>query len=138
MNMKEIGPRTRARVPSTPLPRSANAIANETSDQSNDAGGCTVANPGFPRGWGHQPSGGHHTIFLNFPKNCMKLKEFGPRGVRIPRVPLRSITGAPAYYFGHFPPENCMKFKKFGLRRGCASLVFPPPYHSMETCSYQK
>ena len=29
----------------------------------------------------------------NFPKNCMKLKEFGPPGGRVPRVPLRSATG---------------------------------------------
>ena len=30
---------------------------------------------------GHQLPGGHqHTILPNFPKNCMKLKEFGPRG----------------------------------------------------------
>ena len=40
-----------------------------------------VADPGFPRGWGCQLSGGcQHTILPNFPKNCMKLKEFGPRG----------------------------------------------------------
>ena len=32
--------------------------------------------------WGCQPLGGggcHHTILPYFPKNCMKLKEFGPR-----------------------------------------------------------
>ena len=34
--------------------------------------------------WGHQ-----HTILSNFPKNCMKLKEFGSPGEgRIPRTPL--------------------------------------------------
>ena len=34
--------------------------------------------------WGHQPwgEGRQHTILLNFPKNCMKLKEFGPQGAR--------------------------------------------------------
>ena len=26
--------------------------------------------------WGRQPSGGQHTILPNFPKNCMKWKEF--------------------------------------------------------------
>ena len=50
-----------------------------------------VADPGFPRGGGTIPPRGgcQHTIFPNFPKNCMKLKEFGPPlGARIPRVPL--------------------------------------------------
>ena len=37
--------------------------------------------------WGRQ-----HTILPNFPKNCMKLKEFGPKGAR-PSRPLRSATG---------------------------------------------
>ena len=45
---------------------------------------CTiVTDPGFPRGGGaNSPGGGgrQHTILPNFPKNCMKLKEFGPRG----------------------------------------------------------
>ena len=35
----------------------------------------SMADPGFPRGGGCQ-----HTILPNFPKNCMKLKEFGPPG----------------------------------------------------------
>ena len=40
-----------------------------------------VADPGFPRGGGaNSPGGCQHTILPNFPKNCMKLKEFGPRG----------------------------------------------------------
>ena len=42
----------------------------------------TVADPGFPRGDGtNSPGGGalQHTILPNFPKTCMKLKEFGPR-----------------------------------------------------------
>ena len=42
-----------------------------------------VADPGFPRGGGAKsPGGRQHTILPNFPKNCMKLKEFGPGGVR--------------------------------------------------------
>ena len=42
----------------------------------------------FPETRGRQ-----HIISSNFPKNCMKLKEFGPPGgARIPRAPLRSAT----------------------------------------------
>ena len=56
-----------------------------------------VAGPGFPRGGGANSSGGAATDdFANFPKNCMKLKEFGPRagggGAHVPRAPLRSAT----------------------------------------------
>ena len=40
-----------------------------------------VADPGFPQGGGaNSPGGRQHTILPNFPKNCMKLKEFGPPG----------------------------------------------------------
>ena len=43
----------------------------------------SVADPGFPRGGGANSPGGHqHTILPKFPKNCMKLKEFGPGGAR--------------------------------------------------------
>ena len=43
----------------------------------------SVADPRFPRGGGaNSPGGGRqHTIFPNFPKNCMRLKEFGPGGM---------------------------------------------------------
>ena len=48
----------------------------------------TAADPGFPRGGGANSSGGRqHTILPNFPKNCMKLKEFGPRGGRASLAP---------------------------------------------------
>ena len=51
----------------------------------------SVADPGFPRGGGRQPPGRlQHTIFATFfPKNCMKLKEFGPPegGARPSRPP---------------------------------------------------
>ena len=41
----------------------------------------TVADPGFPRGGGaNSPGGRQHMILPKFPKNCMKLKEFGPPG----------------------------------------------------------
>ena len=37
--------------------------------------------------------GRQHTILPNFPKNCMKLKEFGPGGSGcVPRTPLRSVN----------------------------------------------
>ena len=40
-----------------------------------------VADPGFPRGGGaNSPGGRQHTNLSIFPKNCMKLKEFGPPG----------------------------------------------------------
>ena len=48
-----------------------------------------VADPGFLRG------GRQHTILPNFPKTCIKLKEFGPEG-RPSRLlldpPLKSIS----------------------------------------------
>ena len=45
-----------------------------------------VADPGFPRGGGaNSPGGRQHTILPNFPKNCMKLKEFGPQGGARPK-----------------------------------------------------
>ena len=42
---------------------------------------------------GHQSwgEGRQHTILPKFPKNCMELKEFGPRGAR-PSRPIRSAT----------------------------------------------
>ena len=41
-----------------------------------------MADPGFPRGGGaNSPGGRQHTILPKFPKNCMKLKEFGARGM---------------------------------------------------------
>ena len=44
-------------------------------------GAGAVADPGFPRGGGaNHPGGRQRTILPKFPKNCMKLKEFGPPG----------------------------------------------------------
>ena len=46
----------------------------------------SVADPGFPPGGGaNSPGEGgrQHTILPKFPKNCMKLKEFGPPGGRV-------------------------------------------------------
>ena len=41
-----------------------------------------MTDPGFPRGGGANPlSGGANLLFgQKFPKNCMKMKEFGPGG----------------------------------------------------------
>ena len=60
-----------------------------------------VVDPGFPRGGGvNSPGRGgggvsvcrQHNILPNFPKNDMKLKEFGPEGAH-PSRPLRSANG---------------------------------------------
>ena len=43
----------------------------------------SVVNPESPRGGGGNPPAGVGTPtydFAKFPKNCMKLKEFGPKG----------------------------------------------------------
>ena len=46
-----------------------------------------VADPGFPRGGAPTPQGGRqHTILPKFPKNGMKLKEFGPGGGARPKL----------------------------------------------------
>ena len=46
----------------------------------------TVADLGFPRGGCANPKGRGRqpTICLIFPKNCMKMKKFWPRGGRVP------------------------------------------------------
>ena len=45
--------------------------------------GGLVADLGFPREGGTNSPGGHqHMILPKFPKNCMKLKEFGRGGAR--------------------------------------------------------
>ena len=56
-------------------------------------GSLSVADPGFSRGGGREPSrGGVNTP--NFPENCMKSKEFGrPGGGVRPSRPPRSANG---------------------------------------------
>ena len=51
-----------------------------------------MADPGFSRGGGREPSrGGVNTP--NFPENCMKSKEFGrPGGACVPHAPPRSAN----------------------------------------------
>ena len=47
--------------------------------------------------WGCQSSGmgrGQHIILPNFPKKCMKLKEFEPREEASPVPPIRSTNGS--------------------------------------------
>ena len=56
----------------------------------------------FPEEGAPTPQGGRqHTILSNFPKNCMKLKEFGPRGGgggrASPAPPLRFATDCEAH-----------------------------------------
>ena len=50
-----------------------------------------VADPEFPRRGGGNFQGGDANLLFNqiFPENCMKMKEFGPRGgARVPGAPL--------------------------------------------------
>ena len=51
-----------------------------------------VADPGFPRAGGANPQGGAANLLFgqNFPENCLKMKEFGPRGASLP-PPLKPI-----------------------------------------------
>ena len=52
-----------------------------------------VADLGFSRGGCANPKGGRQpTICLIFPKNCMKMKKFWPRGGASLAPPLRSTT----------------------------------------------
>ena len=69
-----------------------------------------VAVQGFPRGGGTNPPGGRqHTILPNFPKKCMKLKEFGPPGERESLTPpldppLQTVIltrECPVHYYSH-------------------------------------
>ena len=51
------------------------------------------ADPGFPVGWGANPSGGTPTYDLpNFAKNCMKLRKFWTVGRRTPGAAPKSVT----------------------------------------------
>ena len=75
-------------------------IANAIHVLFNNISGCvcSMASSGRSRiapRYGRQPTlGRQHTILPNFPKNCMKLKEFGPpRGRASLAPPLRSANG---------------------------------------------
>ena len=65
----------------------------DTSPRPTDTDTWLVADARFPRDGGTRPGGGQKTILPNFPKNCMKLTEFGnPGGAGVPRAPFRSAT----------------------------------------------
>ena len=71
-------------------------LSNKNCGTYNSANVCVmlpVADPGFSRGGGVNPSrGGVNTP--NFPENCMKSKEFGrPGGACVPHAPPRSANG---------------------------------------------
>ena len=55
-----------------------------------------MADPGFPR-WGRQPPRRKRksirSIWQDFCQNCMKIKEIGPRGARVPSAPFGSANG---------------------------------------------
>ena len=53
-----------------------------------------MVDPGFPRGEGANLQGGGANLLFGqkFPENCMKIKEFGPGGERVPGCPLRSAN----------------------------------------------
>ena len=52
----------------------------------------TEDDPGFARGGGDNPAGGRqHIILPNVPQNCMKLKEYVPRGGGGARVPFTTL-----------------------------------------------
>ena len=70
------------------LPRGRYAWFKVPSGGQGGIPGKAVVDPGFPRGGGANSWGGRqHTILPNFPKNCMKLKEFGPPGGRMSLAP---------------------------------------------------
>ena len=50
-----------------------------------------MADPGFSPGGG-APTPKIAIIFHIFAENCMKMKEFGPRGGRVPGTPLGSAN----------------------------------------------
>ena len=61
-----------------------------------------------PRRGRQLPRGGRqHMILPKFPKNCTKLKEFGPLGARVPCAPpLRSATDV---FDFHHQPKNAIR-----------------------------
>ena len=66
----------------------------------------SVADPGFARGEGGNPlcEGAKLLFGQKFPQNCMKIKEFGPRGGRIPGAPPRSANALDIN-----TPQKCQK-----------------------------
>ena len=79
-------------LPLRGLPPSLHQLKNPGSTTSltyTFSGGSRI----FPRRGRQLPGGYQHTILQKFPKNCMKLKEFGPPGGRTSKILLcRSAT----------------------------------------------
>ena len=86
--------------------------------------------------------GCQHTILPNFPKNCMKLKEFWPPGGASLAPPLRSATG----YLPRGSNDNTLCITKTGnafVARWVVSLVTIPlldyvMIHSIQWTSFRK
>ena len=56
-----------------------------------------MADPGFSPGGTPTPK--IAIIFQIFAKNCMKMKEFGPRGARVPDAPLGSANESDTTFY---------------------------------------
>ena len=65
----------------------------------------------FPKEGAPTPRGRQHTILPKFPKNCMKLKEFGPRGTWGTRTPLGSKLDPPLLSDNEVMPKTSCKPK---------------------------
>ena len=64
-----------------------------------------MADLGFPRGGGANSRGGRqHTILPKFPKNCMKLKEFG-------RCPKFYYVDPPLQWVPQISPDDLLVSK---------------------------
>ena len=65
----------------------------------------TVADPGFFPGGG-APTPKIAIIFQIFAENCMKMKEFGPGGGRVPGASLGSANAITNYVAACYSPIN--------------------------------
>ena len=88
---------------------------------TNDSLMLTVAGSRIsPRRGCQLPGGGRqHTILPNFPKNCMKLKEFGPRGASHP-YSSNSIESSSAL------PRHRHLFRKSGIKTSHTKDITAP------------
>ena len=71
-----------------------------------------MADPGFPRGGGANPKGGHqHIIWPIFAKNCMKMKKFWARG-GVPCAPLDTPLDILELQVAHVSPGKFRRGNK--------------------------
>ena len=71
-----------------------------------------MADPGFPRGGGAKSRGWRqYTILPKFPKNCMKLKEFGP-------------GGRPKFYYVDLSLRSRFQNLSYPPHRSCGKVMF--------------